>query len=192
MTAITLGLDIGTTGVKGIALDLEGGLLAQVSRSNELRSPHAGWAEADPAQWIENSHAVLAALAAHPAVNVARVVGIATTGMVPAVVALEASGVPLRRAILQNDARATAEVSEVAARLAEHDVIALTVAASRAWEQAGLPAADAQRALAPLIRASADGISERPLAQALTGHEIYTHRRRRRKTQTKRNTCPAR
>tara|TARA_R110000868_G_scaffold411756_1_gene709071 strand:- start:101791 stop:103263 length:1473 start_codon:yes stop_codon:yes gene_type:complete len=126
VTAITLGLDIGTTGVKGIALDLEGGLLAQVSRSNELRSPHAGWAEADPAQWIENSHAVLAALAAHPAVNVARVVGIATTGMVPAVVALEASGVPLRRAILQNDARATAEVSEVAARLAEHDVIALT------------------------------------------------------------------
>ena len=32
--------------------------------------------------------------------RVARVVGIATTGMVPAVVALEASGVPLRRAIL--------------------------------------------------------------------------------------------
>lgn len=28
---------------------------------------------------------------------------------------------------------------------------------------------DAQRALAPLIRASTDGISERPLAQALTG-----------------------
>ena len=126
MSAITLGLDIGTTGVKGIALDLEGGLLAQVSQSNELHSPHAGWAEADPAQWIENSHSVLAALAAHPEVNAARVVGIATTGMVPAVVALDASGAPLRRAILQNDARATAEVAEVAARLDEHDVIALT------------------------------------------------------------------
>ena len=56
-----------------------------------------------------------------------------------------------------------------AAVFVSNDVIALTVAASRAWEQAGLPAADAQRALAPLIRASADGISERPLAQALTG-----------------------
>ena len=126
MSAITLGLDIGTTGVKGIALDLEGGLLAQVTMSNDLHSPHAGWAEADPAQWLQNTHAVLAALAAHPAVAATRIVGIATTGMVPAVVALDANGAPLRRAILQNDGRATAQVSDVAAALADHDVIALT------------------------------------------------------------------
>ena len=56
-----------------------------------------------------------------------------------------------------------------AAVLASNDVVALAVAASRAWAQAGPPAADAPRALAPLIRASADGISERPLPQALTG-----------------------
>ena len=56
-----------------------------------------------------------------------------------------------------------------AAVLVSNDIVALTVAASRAWEHAGLPAADAQQAFAPLIRASADGISERPLAQALTG-----------------------
>ncbi len=56
-----------------------------------------------------------------------------------------------------------------AAVLAGNDVVALAVAAARAWARAGLPIERAREALAPLIRASADGIGELPLDQALTG-----------------------
>jgi predicted short-subunit dehydrogenase-like oxidoreductase (DUF2520 family) len=56
-----------------------------------------------------------------------------------------------------------------AAVLAGNDVVALMIAAARAWAHAGLPSEGAREALAPLIRASADGIAELPLAQALTG-----------------------
>jgi xylulokinase len=45
---------------------------------------------------------------------------------VPAVLALDADGRPLRRAILQNDARATREVQELAALLADVDLVQLT------------------------------------------------------------------
>ncbi len=56
-----------------------------------------------------------------------------------------------------------------AAVLAGNDVVALASAAARAWSHAGLPIERARDALAPLIRASADGIAELPLEQALTG-----------------------
>ncbi|MDM4764203.1 FGGY family carbohydrate kinase [Galbitalea sp. SE-J8] len=123
---LTLGIDVGTTGVKGVALDVAGGIVAQASRSSTLSSPHPGWAEASPAEWRDSVLAVVGELAGH-ARSAGRVVaGIATTGMVPAVVAVDARGRALRPAILQNDARASAEVRELADLLAGSGVLEST------------------------------------------------------------------
>jgi xylulokinase len=54
------------------------------------------------------------------------VAAVAVSGMVPAVVAVDSSGKPLRRAILQNDARAHREVGELAAALDGVDLVAMT------------------------------------------------------------------
>ncbi|ROO84434.1 xylulokinase [Actinocorallia herbida] len=124
MSAIAFGIDVGTTGVKGVALDVERGIVAEAGRGNALGSPRPGWAEADPGQWSANVADVLAELASR--IDVARVVGVATTGMVPAVVCLDASGRPLRKAILQNDARAVTEVAEVGELLRDADVLRRT------------------------------------------------------------------
>jgi len=126
VSRIALALDVGTTGVKGVALDVDSGVIATATRANALLSPAPGWAEADPAQWLANARAVLAELAAHPDVVASRIVAIATTGMVPAVVPVDAAGRPLRAAILQNDARASVEVAEVAERLADADLLGAT------------------------------------------------------------------
>ncbi len=56
-----------------------------------------------------------------------------------------------------------------AAVLVSNDVVALMAAAGRAWTLAGLDAADAQAALAPLLRAAAANAAGLPLPQALTG-----------------------
>lgn len=111
----TIGIDIGTTALKGVVLDPDDGIIAQASRTNDLASPHPGWAEASPAQWRENVIAVLGELAS--VVGGASVRAIATSGMVPAMVAVDARGVPLRPAILQNDARAGTEVHQIAAEI---------------------------------------------------------------------------
>ncbi len=56
-----------------------------------------------------------------------------------------------------------------AAVLASNLVVAVLSGAMRAWEQAGLPAKEAQRALTVLLRAQAEAASGRPLVEALTG-----------------------
>lgn len=121
---LIVGIDIGTTGVKAVLVDPAAGVVAQATRANRLLSVQPGWAEADPAQWIANVESCLADLAA--AAGPRRVAAIATTGMVPAVVAADADGAPLRAAILQNDARATAEVRALAAATAGDRVLEST------------------------------------------------------------------
>ena len=56
-----------------------------------------------------------------------------------------------------------------AAVLIANDAVALASAATRAWTLAGLPAAAAREALAPLLLGAARSIATLPLAKALTG-----------------------
>ena len=62
MTAV-VGLDVGTTGVKALALSPEGEVLATATRGYPLSTPRAGWAEQDPEDWGRAAKAALAELA---------------------------------------------------------------------------------------------------------------------------------
>jgi xylulokinase len=132
MAALVLGIDVGTTSTKVVLADPAAGVVAQASEPVALSSPHPGWAEADPAQWWANLAALVpAVLAAASAasgkpVTAADIAAVATTGMVPAVIPVDHDGRPLRGAILQNDARATTEIRELAAALPDLDFVART------------------------------------------------------------------
>ncbi len=127
MAMATLGIDLGSTSTKVVLADPAGGVLAQASAPVELSSRHPGWAEADPAAWWRNVCSLVPEVLA--GVSPAEVAAVACTGMVPAVVAVDKSAAPLRPAILQNDARATAEIAELAAALPDVDFTAVTGAA---------------------------------------------------------------
>lgn len=124
--SLLLGIDLGSSGVKAILLDPERGIVASASHEVELFSDHPGWAEADTNQWWTAVVSLIPRLLTEAGATKEDVKGIATTGMVPAVVCVDASGVPLRRAMLQNDARATAEISELRTSLANVDLLQLT------------------------------------------------------------------
>jgi xylulokinase len=121
-----LGFDLGSSGVKAILLDLERGVVASATAEVALHSPAAGWAEADPAEWWDAVTTLVPRLLADAGADVAEVEGVAAAGMVPAVLLLDAEGRPLRRAILQNDARASAEVARLREELAGADLLART------------------------------------------------------------------
>ncbi|WP_059019972.1 FGGY-family carbohydrate kinase [Mycobacterium sp. M26] len=129
MSSFTIGVDLGTTGTKTVLFDSDGGIVAQTSRTATLYSDNPGWAEADPHQWLANVVGSIAEVVGTAGVAPTDVKAIATTGMVPAVIPVDATGRPLRRAILQNDARATAEIRSLAAALADIDLVELTGAA---------------------------------------------------------------
>ncbi len=51
MNAAFFGIDVGTSGVKGLAVDLGGRVLASAAPGYSLSTPRAGWAEQNPEDW---------------------------------------------------------------------------------------------------------------------------------------------
>src|SRR6266851_824528 len=61
---VLLGLDLGTTGARAVAVDESGRLLASASAGYDLSMPRPGWTEQDPALWWQASRRVLTEVAA--------------------------------------------------------------------------------------------------------------------------------
>ncbi len=113
--ALLLGLDIGTTSTIGILIDPGGRTLATAHRAVSLHAEHPGWAEQDPEDWWRNACAVCRELIDRTGIAPTDIAGIGITGMLPAVVLLDATGRPARRSIQQSDGRVGREVAEMAA-----------------------------------------------------------------------------
>jgi xylulokinase len=140
MSQFTIGIDIGTTGTKAVLLEVGKGVIASATAESSLHSPQAGWAEAETEQWRSNVYSTVRELLVTSGCQPEQVVALSTTGMVPAVVLLDEAGTPVYRPLLQNDARAVAEISLVADELGDRDVVAET----------GSPLS--QQSLAPTLR----------------------------------------
>ena len=112
-----LGLDLGTTAVKAIVLDPQRGIVASDSLPNRQASPHPGWSEQDAGAWLANALALIPRVCATGGIDPAAITGVGVAGCVPCVLLLDADAGPLRPALLYNDARAHAEIDELAVEL---------------------------------------------------------------------------
>jgi xylulokinase len=109
-----------------VLLDVSRGIVAQASRDTTLYSPGPGFAEADTAQWLTNVIDSIHEIRSVAGIRPGDVSAIAVSGMVPAVVPVDGRGKALRRAILQNDARAHREIGGLATALTDVDLVSLT------------------------------------------------------------------
>jgi xylulokinase len=114
-----VGLDVGTTAVKALALSPEGEVVGRVEHAYPLSTPRPGWAEQDPEDWWLATQAALADLQLQPS-------AIGFSGQMHGLVALDAQDRVLRPAILWNDQRTGAECSEIEERVGLARLIALT------------------------------------------------------------------
>ena len=114
-----VGLDVGTTGVKALALSPEGDVLARAEESYGLSTPHPGWAEQDPEDWWRAAERALAALGGEPT-------AIGLSGQMHGLVVLDDRDRVLRPAILWNDQRTEAECVEIEERVGLARLIQLT------------------------------------------------------------------
>ncbi len=108
-----MGIDIGSTGIKGVLADHHGTVLFSKTVQYPISQPSLGWAEEEPELWWEGALTIFhEMLAASPAAKDS-LKGIFITGMVPNLVPLDASGASIRPAILYRDNRATRECEEL-------------------------------------------------------------------------------
>jgi xylulokinase len=117
---VIVGLDVGTTGVKAIAVSETGEVLARAEEGYPLSIPRPGWAEQDPEDWWAAGGRALAAVGAKDAAAVG------LTGQMHGLVLLDGSDRVLRPAILWNDQRTGAECAEIEELVGFDRLVALT------------------------------------------------------------------
>lgn len=115
-----VGLDVGTSSVKGVAIDDAGTVLGVAESGYPLATPRPGWSEQDPDDWWRATAAVLEEL------DAAHADGIGLSGQMHGLVALDERERPLRPAILWNDGRTQRQCEEIEARVGIDRLIALT------------------------------------------------------------------
>lgn len=119
--SILIGLDVGTSGTKAVAIDAKGELLASALVEYPLHSPRPNWAEQDPADWGRAAFEALAALAAK--INPAEVKGIGLTGQMHGSVFLDDANEVIRPALLWCDQRTVAQCEAITSKVGEARLI---------------------------------------------------------------------
>jgi xylulokinase len=119
---IVVGIDVGTSSVKALAIDPDGTVVGRSEAAVPLSTPRPGWSEQDPEDWWRATEHVLAQLES----EVGPPAGIGLSGQMHGLVALDAQERVLRPAILWNDQRTGAECDEIERRLGLDRLIALT------------------------------------------------------------------
>jgi sugar (pentulose or hexulose) kinase len=109
MTSLRLGIDLGTSAVKVVALDAAGDVLASAEAAFPTRSDLPGQAEQDTRDWLAATAAAVAAVGRDLGAGWhERVAAIGLTGQLPTLVCIGADGEPLGPAIAWTDSRADA------------------------------------------------------------------------------------
>jgi xylulokinase len=105
-----IGLDLGTSGLKGILIDDAQAVLAEAVAPLTVQRPYDGWSEQAPADWIAAAESVLDQLAVH---GLGAVRGIGLSGHMHGATLLDADDAVLRPCILWNDTRSFEEAAEL-------------------------------------------------------------------------------
>lgn len=114
--SVTLGIDIGTSGTKTLAINEKGDVLASASAEYPCSHPKPGWSEQDPELWWQATAQTVRDVLARGGLKPADVKGVGLSGQMHGSVFLDADGQVIRPALLWNDQRTAAECAEIEQR----------------------------------------------------------------------------
>ncbi|MFC5661713.1 xylulokinase [Kitasatospora misakiensis] len=164
---VVIGVDSSTQSTKALAVDIDTGAVLGQGRAPHTVSPGAG-RESDPEQWWEAFGKAVAGTGWAD-----RAAAVSIGGQQHGLVTLDASGAPVRPALLWNDVRSAPQAAELRAAIGAEEIARRTgsvptaafTAAKWAWLRANEPAA-ADRVTA--VRLPHDFLTERLTGEAVT------------------------
>lgn len=126
-----IGLDLGTSACKAVAVDRAGSIVARAGGPYALSTPRAGWAEQDPSEWWRAADDAMSALCAQlPAPDAVRAIGL--SGQMHGLVALDRADRVIRPAMIWCDQRGARQGELLTERLGGPEAI-LALTANRLW-----------------------------------------------------------
>jgi xylulokinase len=126
--SITLGIDIGTSATKTIAIDEKGTIVASASAEYPCDHPRPGWSEQSPGLWWDATKQTVQHVMASGRFQRGDVVGVGLSGQMHGSVLLDAAGEMICPALLWNDQRTAAECHEIETKAGGREALIRLVA----------------------------------------------------------------
>jgi len=121
-----LGIDIGTSGTKGVLMDREGKIYARAGREYSIDIPQPGWAEQNPKMWWEATIQVIREVINKSEVNPQQIRGVGLSGQMHGTVFLDKNLQPFRPAIIWADQRSSSQCEFIYQKIGKERLAELT------------------------------------------------------------------
>lgn len=131
-----LGLDLGTSGLKGILVNKEGTVVDEASFDYPLLTPARGYSEQEPKEWYRAAKKVIQTIIQTTPDAAENLEGISFSGQMHSLVLLDEEDEVIRPAILWNDVRTTEQCQQITNALGEE---LLQITKNKALEGFTLP-----------------------------------------------------
>ena len=113
-----IGMDMGTTNIKAIALRSDGTVCAEAALPSTHYNPGPAMQEQDAEEWWDHVCVILKAVAEQlGAEEVNKIRGICISSHTVSMLPVTEDGIPLRRALTVQDARSYAEMDEIVEKI---------------------------------------------------------------------------
>ena len=126
--SVYLGIDVGTSGTKTLAVAGDGTVLATATASYPLATPRPGWSEQNPRDWAGAAFDTVRELTAGGAFDPAEVAGVGLSGQMHGSVFLDEQMEVVRPALLWNDQRTAKQCEAITAAAGGWDELIRMVA----------------------------------------------------------------
>lgn len=117
-----LGIDLGTSSVKAMLLDVDGGVVGVKAKDYGVDIPYPGWAEQSPEMWWDSLVEVLGCLREMYRDAFEAVCAVGYSGQMHGLVLTGDDGYPVRPAIIWLDQRAGRQLEQISAVLPEEEM----------------------------------------------------------------------
>lgn len=114
-----LGIDLGTSSLKGVLMDDSGKLIVTKSAEYKIDTPKQGYSEQHPEYWVVALETVLTNLSIEVSDFGKELVGISFSGQMHSLVVLDSNNKPVYPAILWNDVRTTKQCQTINQKLGD-------------------------------------------------------------------------
>lgn len=114
-----LGIDLGTSSLKGILMSQEGSVVTTKSANYDIDNPKQGFSEQKPVIWVEALEKVLTEISQEVSDFGTALSGISFSGQMHSLVVLDENNTPIYPAILWNDVRTSKQCQEIMSKMGD-------------------------------------------------------------------------